>query len=172
MAGVHADAQALRFAHAVENIAKVLETIAQVRPLAGRRLQVNHHAQTLGTTVHLVEALRNPYNPALLPGSHVRARMHHQIGNAQRLAPLDLHRQRLDRFLPQPAIRARQVDQIRRVGDRIGDPRLRERRSKRRHVFIANRGRVPLVVVLGKKLHGLEPNRVGRPDRPVAAPRD
>ena len=44
----------------------MLEAMAQARPLAGGRLQVDRDAQPLGPAVHLVEPLRDPHQPGFL----------------------------------------------------------------------------------------------------------
>ena len=76
--------------------------------------------------------------------------------------------QRLDRLFPEGFFGAGQIDQVRRVRDRIGDPRLGKGRPKRPCVLVGERRRVPLIVILREELHRLEPDRPSGVYRTIA----
>ena len=136
MAGVDADAEPLRVGHAVEDIAArcskrwprqvpcpavVSRSIVTPRP-AVRRMD-------------LVEGPRDPRQAGLLALADVGAGMDDQVGDAQRLAALDLDGHRVDRLLPERVVGTAQVDQVRGVGDRVDDSGLGEGRAEGRDVL-------------------------------------
>ena len=172
MAGIHAHTKTLGVRHAVEDIPEMLEAIAQVCALAGGRLQVDRHAQARGAAVNFVEGPGDSCQTGFLTLTHVRAGMNDQVGDAKQAAALDLDGHRVDRFLPQRVVGTSQIDEIRGMGDRVDDSRLVQGESKGRDMLGRERRGIPLVVVLGEELNGLEVHGMRGPDRAVASSRD
>ena len=88
------------------------------------------------------------------------------------MAPLDFLDHGGNRLFPEHLVGTGHVDQVRRMGDRLHDARLIECRAEGAGVLVGERRCLPLVVILGKKLHGLETHRMRRTDRPITSAGD
>ena len=98
--------------------------------------------------------------------------MHHQVGDAKQARALDLDRHRIDRLLPQGIIGTSHIDKIRCVSNRLDDPRLIQGFSKQGDMLGRYRRGVPLVVVLGKELDGLEADGLRGPNSTIKSAGD
>jgi hypothetical protein len=96
--------------------------------------------------------------------------MNHKVGDTQLMAALDFHDHGVDRPFPQCFVRARHVDQIRRMSHGQRDAGVIKRSAKGTTLLGGERRGVPLIIVLGEELDGLETDRMSGPDRSVAAP--
>src|SRR5262249_56479728 len=114
MAGIEADAGAVRAVHAIEHLADLLEARAEICALTRRQLQ--DHLDAIAGRARDRPAERGCDTPHArrAPAADVRARMEHHAAHAERLAPLDLAEECPPRFPPQLAAR-REVDEVRIV---------------------------------------------------------
>src|SRR5205809_4393145 len=99
MASVEADAEPLRFQNLIENRRKVLEAPTEALPLAGRGLQQNLDAKSWATLMDSIERSDDALESRRFVAVGRCAGVHDEIGQAERLGPLHLNDESVERAL-------------------------------------------------------------------------
>ncbi len=121
VAGIEADAQAVRILDAVQDGGQVLEPPAEVGSLSGGGLQETGRIDPAGLPVDFIQGLDDLLQSRLFAAGRVGARMGHDVRNPQPPRPLQFHDKGIQRFFPEGPIGAGEVDQVGVVSDRMGD---------------------------------------------------
>ena len=98
MACVHADAQSfLGFSH-FQYLSQMLQSITQTCSLAGRHLQQDFHTIIARPLKDPIERIGYPPQPFLFTVPNMGSRMHHQIGDPQKLCSFQFLEKSTKRF--------------------------------------------------------------------------
>src|SRR5262249_29350307 len=126
-----------RFApRAGNDVADMLEPMAQATPLPGRRLEPNFDRRGFAAIDGQVEGANNLRDSLGLARVGARTGMNDESNEPQRFRTLKFFDERLDRLLPEFRLRAGQVDQVARVGARFFDPRAVNRLVELPNIFV------------------------------------
>ena len=105
----------------IENRRELLEPPAQVAALAGGGFQQAADLQAARLGVDFVKRPSDLPQAGLFAAGRVGAGMGHDKWNPQRLGPVQLGDELIDRIAPEPAVGAGKIDQVAVMGDRVGD---------------------------------------------------
>jgi hypothetical protein len=170
VASIEAHAQPLRLADAVEYCLQVLKTTPDRRPLTGRRLQKALRHQSAGLAMDAVKGLNDPPNPLLRRAFDERPGVDHDVGNPQGLGPLEFHNVTVYRPLPEGWGRAGQIDEVRGVGQGMGQAGVAQGGTKRLGFLREDLLGPPLSIVVGEELDTAAATRLGAEHGPVVPP--
>src|SRR2546421_7102877 len=154
VAGIQAHAYPLGAPHAADDARQVLERSPERVAPAGRVLEGHADARARCARQRLVHGPRHRVETGLPPRAHVRARVHDQTAETQRLGALQLVRERVDGLPPGRGHGRGQVDEIATVREGVPDPRAAARGAERARGGGVERRRRPLALVLEEDLDG------------------
>src|SRR5438874_10774886 len=154
VAGVQAHAHPLGAPHAPDDPRQVLERSPERVAPAGRVLEGHAHAGARRADQRLVHRPRHRVEAGLPPRAHVRAGVHDQTAETQRLGALQLVRERVDGLPPGRGHGRGQVDEVAAVREGVPDPRAAARGAERAGGGRVEGRRRPLALVLEEDLDG------------------
>src|SRR5262249_50623416 len=105
--------------------------------------------------VNLVQRRDYTGQARLLAAAGMRAGVHDEVAQSQRLGAFQFRREGIDRLAVQLVLGGREVDEVRVVGGRQLQPRVRKRLTERTDFLVGKQLRFPLCRVLGEDLDRL-----------------
>ena len=172
MTGVETHAEPARAPGAVQQRAQLAQRPAEPAAGAGGVLQRDAHPIAARAAQRFPHRVRHAPQPPFDAGAQMRSRVNHHAAEPQRLAALELVGERIDRLAPGRRRRARQVDEIARVGEHGRDAAGPARGPKRARLVVAERPRRPLPLVLEEDLNGMTAERLTPLERQRQPPGD
>ena len=170
--GVEAHPEPVALLHAVDDVADVLEAVAQVGALPGGDLQRDAHLEARAAPVDGVQGTGDCTQAHSFARPGVGSRMGDEAGNVQSLAALHLVHEGGHGLLPQLPVWRAEVQQVGVVGHHRVDPAGLLGVLEGADVVLAQGLCGPLPRGFGKDLDGLATHAVARVKRIVHPARD
>ena len=136
-----------------DNVAKMVEAVAESGPLPSRRLKCGDRAESRRLRMYHVKRLDDTLDPLRFSSSKVGAWVEDQRTYAQGLASLHLINEGATGSLEGQRIKSAEVDQIRGVGNHGVDTGLGLETPILLDIPVREGAAPPLCAVLGKDLH-------------------
>ena len=153
--GVEADAQPVAFFGRVDDVADLLEAVAEIRSLAGGDFQRHSDLEAGAGFVHFVQRLGNRLDAFYFAGADVGAGVGDQVRHVEYFAAFHLVDERADGTLAQSRVGRAQVEQVGIVGDHRSDAGFLPIGVELRDLVFSQRLRRPLARRLGENLNRL-----------------
>ena len=118
---IHTHEDPLGIATTGHDVTQMFESIPDAGSLAGRRFQGNANTPIPSLLMNSIDRLSNAFDSLFFPLPSMRARMYHQITEAQSFGSIQLIEQSPNRTPPQFILRRGQVNQVTIVSNHLPD---------------------------------------------------